>query len=87
MERQFNQRLSAYRDAIAAKGVNAGARLGQTLLAFCGGSFRDMDERVKRASEIVAGYEREANELLRSVFGLAALPEHLPPSAAIGTPD
>jgi hypothetical protein len=82
--RQFNARLSAYRDAFGARAAAARGVLGQTLLAFAGGAFRNADEQVARASGILAGYEREANEALRSVFGAAALPEHVPPSAALG---
>lgn len=84
VERQFNARLSAYRDAIAARGTDASARLGQTLLAFSGGSFRDVDDKVRRAADIVDAFAREANDALRSVFGEAALPEHIPPSAVTG---
>jgi len=84
VERQFNARLSAYRDAIAARTADTSTRLGQTLLAFSGGSFRDVDETVRRAGDVVAGYESEANEALRSAFGIAVLPEHVPPSAAAG---
>src|SRR5881296_2123262 len=84
-ERQFNARLSAYRDALAAR-VPDDVRVGQTLLAFSGGSFREVDANVRRAGGILRAYEREANETLRSVFGTAALPEHVPPSAlASGT--
>jgi len=83
-ERQFNARLSAYRDALGARVPDAGVRLGQTLIAFSGGSFRDVDANVRRAGEIITGYVREANEALRSAFGAAALPEHVPPSALAG---
>jgi hypothetical protein len=83
-ERQFNARLSAYRDALGARVPDSGVRLGQTLLAFSGGSFRDVDDRVRRAGEIIATYVREANDALRTVFGAAALPEHVPPSAIAG---
>jgi len=79
-ERQFNARVSAYRDALAARPSGA-AQLGQTLLAFSGGSFRELDDSVRRAGELIVGYEREANTVLRNVFGAAALPEHVPPSA------
>jgi hypothetical protein len=82
-ERQFNARLSAYRDALGARVPDATVRLGQTLIAFAGGSFRDADANVRRAGEIVAGYVREANEALREVFGAAALPENVPPSAMV----
>jgi hypothetical protein len=83
-ERQFNARLSAYRDALGARVPDSGVRLGQTLLAFSGGSFRDVDANVRRAGELVSAYVAEANEVLRSVFGSAALPEHVPPSAMAG---
>jgi len=85
-ERQFNARLSAYRDAIGARGADTTIRLGQTLIAFAGGSFRDADAQVRRAGDILGGYEREANESLRDVFGAAVLPEHVPPSAIAGGP-
>ena len=85
VERQFNARLSAYRDALGARGTDASTRLGQTLLAFSGGSFRDVDDKVRRAADVVATFEREANDALRSVFGSAALPEHIPPSAVAGS--
>lgn len=83
-ERQFNARLSAYRDAIGARVSDVSTRLGQTLLAFSGGSFRDVDENVRRAGALLDGYAKEANEVLQSVFGTAALPENIPPSALAG---
>ena len=82
-ERQFNARLSAYRDALGSRGGVARGVLGQTLLAFAGGAFRDAADQVARASAILAAYEKEANEALRSVFGAAALPENVPPSAML----
>ena len=81
--RQFNARLSAYRDALGSRGGVARGVLGQTLLAFAGGAFRDAAEQVSRASAILATYEKEANEALRSEFGAAALPENVPPSALV----
>lgn len=86
-ERQFNARLSAYRDAFGSRGALARGILGQTLLAFAGGAIRNAEEQVARASGILGGYEREANESLRSVFGAAALPENVPPSALVGQAD
>jgi len=81
-ERQFNARLSAYRDGLAAKaGAPTPIRMGQTLFAFAGGSFRRQDENIDRAGELLASYLAEANEALRATFGSATLPEHLPPSA------
>jgi len=86
-ERQFNARLSAYRDAFASRGAPARALPGQTLLAFAGGAFRGADEQVARASAILALYEREANEALRAEFGAAALPENVAPSALLEQAD
>jgi hypothetical protein len=85
VEQQFNARVSAYRDAMGARGADATSRLGQTLLAFSGGSFRDVNDDVRRAGEIVGAFASEANEALRSVFGSAVLPEHIPPSAVAGS--
>lgn len=84
-ERQFNARLSAYRDALGARVADSALRLGQTLLAFSGGSFRDVDENVRRAGDVLSSYEKDANESLREVFGTATLPEHVPPSAVAGS--
>ncbi len=84
-ERQFNARLSAYRDGLAARaGAATATRMGQTLFAFSGGSFRREDENIQRAGELLATYLAEANSALRATFGAAALPEHLPPSALVG---
>lgn len=83
-ERQFNARLSAYRDGLAARaGAATGTRMGQTLFAFAGGSFRREDENIIRAGELLAAYLAEANAALRSTFGAVALPENVPPSALV----
>ena len=84
-ERQFNDRLSAYRDALAARVPDSTIRLGQTLMAFAGGSFRDETASVRRAGALLVGYEEDANEALRAVFGTAVLPEHVAPSALAGS--
>ncbi|MEO7082783.1 MAG: hypothetical protein ABI442_00045 [Gemmatimonadaceae bacterium] len=84
-ERQFNARLSAYRDGLAAKaGAPTAIRMGQTLFAFAGGSFKVQDANIVRAGELLATYLTEANEALRASFGTAALPENIPPSALVG---
>lgn len=84
-ERQFNARLSAYRDGLAAKaGAPTPVRMGQTLFAFAGGSFTRRDTNIDRAGELLATYLAEANDALRESFGAAALPENVAPSA-IGT--
>lgn len=81
-ERQFNARLSAYRDGLAAKaGAPTPIRMGQTLFAFAGGSFRKQDANINRAGELLGAYLVEANEALRESFGTATLPENVPPSA------
>ena len=85
-ERQFNARLSAYRDALGARPSDSGPRLGRTLLAFSGGAFRDVDDNVLRAGQILSDYEKDANAALREIFGAASLPEHVPPSAVAATP-
>lgn len=82
-ERQFNARLSAYRDALAARASTA-ARLGQTLFAFAGGSFRQVDEHIVRGGELLGQYFAEANTALRETFGKVSLPENVPPSALAG---
>ena len=52
-ERQFNSRLSAYRDGLAAKaGAPTAIRMGQTLFAFAGGSFKLQDANIVRAGEL-----------------------------------
>ena len=84
-ERQFNARLSAYRDGLAAKaGAPTAIRMGQTLFAFAGGSFKRQDENIVRAGELLDSYLAEANEALRATFGAAVLPENVPPSALAG---
>jgi hypothetical protein len=84
-ERQFNARLSAYRDGLAAKaGAPTQIRMGQTLMAFAGGSFKKQDANIVRAGELLDSYLTEANEALRASFGTATLPENIAPSALIG---
>ncbi|HET9424404.1 MAG TPA: hypothetical protein VFO55_03460 [Gemmatimonadaceae bacterium] len=82
-ERQFNARMSAYRDGLdsRASGIPVTTRLGQTLFAFSGGAFRDAKDDVARGGELLTSYAAEANEALRAAFGTAQLPENVPPSA------
>ncbi len=83
-ERQFNARLSAYRDGLAAgAGAPTNVRMGQTLFAFAGGRFKGQDANILRAGELLATYMSEANEALRASFGTAVLPDALPPSALL----
>ena len=84
-ERQFNARLSAYRDGLASRaGAPTWTRMGQTLFAFAGGSFRVRDDNIVRAGELLFGYLTEANEALRATFGAVALPENVAPSEVVG---
>jgi hypothetical protein len=81
-ERQFNARLSAYRDGLASRGgAPTPIRMGQTLFAFAGGTFKGQDSNIRRAGDLLAQYLAEANDALRASFGVAALPENVPPSA------
>ncbi len=80
-ERQFNARLSAYRDGLTARAGSATPqRMGQTLFAFAGGSFTRQSDDIARAGRLLAAYSSQANEALRATFGVATLPEHVPPS-------
>ena len=81
-ERQFNARLSAYRDAFTSRGLGTPAlRVAQNLLAFAGGPIRSDDPVVKRGAELVGDCLASANEALRSTFGVAELPEDVSPSS------
>lgn len=84
-EKQFNARLRAYADALSQRGGEpTGARLGRALLAFAG--LKDPPAPlVARAGDVLAAYLADANEALRREFGVASLPENLPPSATQGT--
>ncbi len=80
-ERQFNARLSAYRDAFTTRGHGTpAARVAQNLLAFAGGPIRADDPVVVRGAALVAEYLASALETLRASFGTAELPEDVPPS-------
>jgi len=80
-ERQFNARLSAYRDAVTTRGHGTPAtRVAQNLLAFAGGPIRADDPVVIRGAALVAEYLASALETLRASFGTAELPEDVPPS-------
>ena len=83
-KRQFNDRLSAYREAFATRGglVGSGERLGRVLLAFASDGARSAGAPLPRAVELLATYASEANDALRQAYGAANLPEHIPPSEA-----
>lgn len=80
-ERQFNARLSAYRDAFTSRGHGTPAmRLAQNLLAFAGGPIRSGDPVVTRGTSLVEEQLARANAGLRAAFGEAELPEDVKPS-------
>jgi len=81
-DRQFNVRLMEYRLVLSTRpGAPTNLRLGQMLLAFAGMPVGLGAADVARAGEIMAGYLAEANEALRDVYGAAALPDDVAPSA------
>jgi hypothetical protein len=80
-ERQFDARLSAYRDAFGSRGHGTPAtRVAQNLLAFAGGPIRADDPAVIRGAALVSAYLAELVDTLRASFGTADLPEDVPPS-------
>lgn len=83
--RQFNDRLAAYRDALAARSAESpGTRLGRVLLVFAGSVRAARGAGLVRAGEILARELDEANSALQAAFGTAELPEDEPPSAVVG---
>ena len=84
-ERQFNDRLSGFREAMQARGGATGVadRLGRVLLSFASDGARSAGAPLPRAVELLAGYLGEINDALRAVYGAATLPEHLPPSETV----
>ena len=83
-DRQFNARLSAYRDAFTSRGHGTPTlRVAQNLLAFSGGPIRAADPVVQEGAALVTGYLSEANEALRRAFGTAELPDDVAPSALV----
>ena len=80
-ERQFNARLSAYRDAFTSRGQgSATTRVAQNLLAFSGGPIRSDEPAVMRGAAVVEQYLAESNAALRQSFGAVQLPEDVAPS-------
>ena len=80
-ERQFNARLSAYRDAFTSRGHGAAVtRVAQNLLAFSGGPIRADDPAVTRGAELASQYLAASNAALRENFGAVQLPEDVAPS-------
>ncbi len=83
-ERQFNARLSAYRDAFTSRGHGSPAmRLAQNMLAFAGGPIRGDDPAVQHGTVVVTEYLEHAHVTLRDVFGTAELPDDVAPSKVV----
>ena len=81
-ERQFNARLSAYRDAFTSRGHGTPAlRVAQNLLAFSGGPIRGTDPIVQHGAALVSSLITWSNDALRDAFGTVELPEDVAPSA------
>lgn len=80
--RQFNDRLSAYRDALQLRGgpVSAQDALGRCLLAFASDGARTAGAPLAYAIELLERYADAASEALRAAYGEAKLPEDVPPS-------
>lgn len=80
-ERQFNDRLTTYREVLTSRSPSegTGARLGRALL-FIAGTLRASDDMIVRAGAIMARYVGEANDALRKSFGAPSLPDDIPPS-------
>ena len=79
-ERQLSQRMSSFRTALADR--NAGEtpemRVARVLLDRAG--VRDVSANLARAAGIVRGYLDESQDLLRKAFGIAKVPDDVPPS-------
>ncbi|MGQ0648721.1 MAG: hypothetical protein ACT4P7_14265 [Gemmatimonadaceae bacterium] len=75
-ERQFNERLSAYRDMMSLRGSSEGVpeRLGRTMLLLAGAG-RVGAPDAARSAELTERYLLEASERLRDAFGAADLPD------------
>lgn len=85
VERQFNERLSRFRDALVARSGTQSTtiRLGRMLLVVAGATGALEEAAVVRASELVARYSADAQVALRRIFGTAELADDVPPSAQL----
>lgn len=86
VERQFNERLQAYREAMQLRGgtVQAADRVGRCLLAFASDGARTAGAPLAYAIELLQKYADESAELLRTTYGEATLPEDVKPSVLRG---
>ncbi len=81
-ERQFSERLQAYREAMTLRGgsLQAADRVGRCLLAFASDGARTAGAPLTYAIELLQRYADDATELLRAAYGEASLPEDVKPS-------
>ncbi|HEY3288197.1 MAG TPA: hypothetical protein VGJ96_13850 [Gemmatimonadaceae bacterium] len=82
-ERQFNDRVTTYREALQSRGGTIGPadKLGRMLLAFASDSARTAGSPLNRAIGLMESYLAEAGDALRDVYGGAPdLPEDKRPS-------
>jgi hypothetical protein len=80
--REWGERWRAYTAALAVRGSveSPVTRLGRVLLAGAGIADPSADQ-LARATDFVHETRSAANVALRDVFGVASLPEDIPPSA------
>ncbi|MBI2409227.1 MAG: hypothetical protein HYV19_13100 [Gemmatimonadetes bacterium] len=74
-ERQFNDRVTTYREALQSRGGTIGPedKLGRMLLAFASDSARTAGTPLTRAIALMAAYRTEAGEVLHQMYGGATL--------------
>lgn len=81
-ERQFNERLLAYREAWQLRGgpISPADAMGRCLLAFASDGARTAGAPLAYAIELLERYSDEAAAALREEYGEARLPEDVRPS-------
>jgi len=83
--RQFNERLTAYRDALDARSSESrGVRMGRVLLVFAGSVRAARGPGLQAAGAVCERIVGECAASLAAQFGEAQLPEDQPPSAVAG---
>lgn len=86
-ERQFNDRVTTYREALQSRGgpIGPADKLGRMLLAFSSDATRTAGSPLPRAIALMGNYLAEASEALQVVYGGApTMPEDLKPSEGWG---
>lgn len=79
---QFNERLSAYREALQMRGgpITSADAVGRCLLAFASDGARAAGAPLAYAIELLERYADDAAGMLRKTYGEAQLPEDVAPS-------